>query len=152
MRRPGPYGECEWCGTEEPARIEEAVMHPYVAQAISAEHTMDLRRRAAQARRSREARQARRGAPDQVRRSVGQSPRPQHRPLSPGRLARGLAATLSEVHYAAYRAAELQTGTKDHRRHAAKAPDTYEDFLRRTSGPARREPAATGRCSGHPVQ
>ncbi len=72
------------------------------------------------------------------------------------RLARRLAAVIAECHYAQQRILALRVAPDSYLSDAAAAPDTYQDFLFRTSGPLLREPparagpAASGRLAEPP--
>jgi hypothetical protein len=67
------------------------------------------------------------------------------------RLARRLAAIIAECHYAQRRALALRIAPDSYLSDAAAAPDCYEDFLFRTSGPLLREPSARARAAGRQV-
>jgi hypothetical protein len=62
------------------------------------------------------------------------------------RLARRLAAVIAECHYAQQRILALRVAPDSYLSDAAAAPDTYQDFLFRTSGPLLREPPARARA------
>jgi len=67
------------------------------------------------------------------------------------RLARRLGAVIAECHYAQQRILALRLAPDSYLSNAAAAPDTYEDFLFRTSGPLLREPPARVRAAGRRV-
>ncbi len=68
------------------------------------------------------------------------------------RLARRVAAVLAECHYAQRRMSVLATSPDRYLPEPAHAPDTYAEFLFRTSGALRHEPAASWRSAGHAVR
>jgi len=61
-------------------------------------------------------------------------------------IVRTLAAVLAECAYAQRRMAELNTAPDRYMFDPASPPDTYAEFLYRTSGVLRREPAADARA------
>jgi hypothetical protein len=63
------------------------------------------------------------------------------------RLARRLAAVIAECHYAQQRALALRVAPDSYLSDATTPPDSYEDFLFRTSGPLLSEPAAGVRAA-----
>lgn len=67
------------------------------------------------------------------------------------RLASRLAAVVDECNYAQQRVMALRLAPDSYLRHPGTAPDSYGDFLFRTSGPLPREPSARARASGRPV-
>lgn len=68
------------------------------------------------------------------------------------RLARRVAAVLAECHYAQRRLSVLATSPDRYLPEPGHAPDTYAEFLFRTSGTLRHEPAASWRSAGHAVR
>jgi hypothetical protein len=68
------------------------------------------------------------------------------------RLARRVAAVLAECHYAQRRMSVLATSPDRYLPEPAHAPDNYAEFLFRTSGALRHEPAASWRSAGHAVR
>jgi hypothetical protein len=66
-------------------------------------------------------------------------------------LGRRLASIVAECNYAQRRAAVLQASPDTYMFQPAEAPDTYEGFLFRTSGPLVHEPSAAQRSSGQLV-
>ncbi len=61
--RPGqPYGEPSWGGPDTLPVAKEEAMHPSIAQKLVAQRAAGLRKQAAAAARTRQARQARRAA------------------------------------------------------------------------------------------
>jgi hypothetical protein len=64
------------------------------------------------------------------------------------RAGRRIAATAADCGYAQRRLAELQTGPDSYLLDAGRAPETYQEFLFRTSGVLVREPTAARRASG----
>jgi hypothetical protein len=68
------------------------------------------------------------------------------------RAARRVAAVLAECHYAQRRLASLTTSPDRYMPEPGHAPDTYAEFLFRTSGTLRHEPAAAWRSAGHAVR
>jgi hypothetical protein len=67
-------------------------------------------------------------------------------------LARRAAAVLAECHYAQRRMSVLTTSPDRYAPEPDHAPDTYAEFLFRTSGTLRHEPAANWRSAGHAVR
>jgi hypothetical protein len=67
------------------------------------------------------------------------------------RLARRLAAVVQECNYAQQRMSDLRAQPDRYLLEPDTAPDTYGDFLFRTSGSAPREPSARQRAAGRPV-
>lgn len=67
------------------------------------------------------------------------------------RLARRIAAVMSECRAAQRRAVVLRASADRHLLDPERAPDTYPEFLFRTSGPLLREPAAARRSRGQTV-
>jgi hypothetical protein len=61
------------------------------------------------------------------------------------RLARRVLAVLAECNYAQRRLFELRTSADAYVMNSNVAPDTYEEFLHRTSGLLRHEPPAIAR-------
>lgn len=68
------------------------------------------------------------------------------------RLARRAAAVLAECHYAQRRISVLAISPDRYLPEPGHAPDTYAEFLFRTSGALRHEPAASWRSAGHAVR
>ena len=68
------------------------------------------------------------------------------------RLASRLAAVIEECRYAQRRANALRLAPDSYIYDPGSAPDTYSDFLYRTSGPSPREPSARGRAAGRQVK
>jgi hypothetical protein len=64
------------------------------------------------------------------------------------RAVRRIAATAADCQYAQRRLAELQTGPDSYLLDAGRAPETYQEFLFRTSGLLVREPPAARRAKG----
>ena len=67
------------------------------------------------------------------------------------RLGRRVADLVAECQYAQRRMSALRTNPDIYGRDGNKAPDTYAEFLFRTSGARPHEPAAAGRAHGRPV-
>lgn len=63
-------------------------------------------------------------------------------------LGRRVASIVAECNYAQHRAAVLQASPDSYLLKPGEAPDTYEMFLFRTSGPLTHEPSAAQRSSG----
>jgi hypothetical protein len=70
---------------------------------------------------------------------------------APSRLARRLAAIIAECHYAQQRVLALRIAPDSYLTDAATAPNCYNDFLFRTSGPLLCEPSARARTDGRRV-
>jgi hypothetical protein len=68
------------------------------------------------------------------------------------RAARGLAAVISECHYAQRRLLQLRLSPDRYVIGGGQAPDTYAEFLFRTSGCLRHEPSAEKRSAGRPAR
>jgi hypothetical protein len=66
-------------------------------------------------------------------------------------ITRRLAAALAEMRYAERRVAARRTATDPYLPHPDEAPDTYSEFLARTSGFLLHEPPARSREQGHRV-
>jgi hypothetical protein len=62
-----------------------------------------------------------------------------------------VAEIVAECNYAQRRMLALRTSPDRYGAAANKAPDTYAEFLFRTSNAALHEPAASGRAHGRPV-
>ncbi len=62
-----------------------------------------------------------------------------------------VAAVIAECNYAQRRLAVLQVNPNAYLLNLRQAPDTYREFLLRTSGPLLREPSAAKRSFGHSV-
>ena len=60
-----------------------------------------------------------------------------------------VAAVIADCRYAQRRIAELQATAGDSLLRPGVAPDTYQEFLFRTSGPLTHEPSAARRSFGH---
>jgi hypothetical protein len=67
------------------------------------------------------------------------------------RLARRMAAIIAECHYAQQRLLALRLAADSYLSDAATAPNCYDDFLFRTSGPLLCEPSARARADGRRV-
>jgi hypothetical protein len=67
------------------------------------------------------------------------------------RLGRCVADIVAECNYAQRRMLALRTSPDLYRADRNKAPDTYAEFLFRTSSVLLHEPAAAGRAHGRPV-
>jgi hypothetical protein len=67
----------------------------------------------------------------------------------PGRLARRVVAVVRECNDAQRRMAAIRTAPDRYTAHPDAAPDTYAEFLFRTSGLLLREPSARARARGH---
>jgi hypothetical protein len=63
-------------------------------------------------------------------------------------LGRRLRNVMAECNYAQRRVAVLQASPDSYEFRPSKAPETYEAFLFRTSGPLMREPSAAQRSAG----
>lgn len=68
------------------------------------------------------------------------------------RIGRRVAAVIAECNYAQRRLAQLQTNPNAHLLRPGQAPDTYREFLFRTSGPLVHEPSATQRSLGRAIR
>jgi hypothetical protein len=67
--------------------------------------------------------------------------------------ARRVAAVIAECNYAQRRLTVLRTSPERYViQHPDAAPDTYQEFLFRTSGPLMREPSAARRALGRAVR
>ncbi len=64
------------------------------------------------------------------------------------RAARSLAAVISECNYAQRRMLQLRVSPDRYVIGGGQAPDTYTEFLSRTSGWLQHEPSAEKRCAG----
>jgi len=60
-------------------------------------------------------------------------------------MSRRVAAVVADCRYAQRRIAQLQMNPEEHWSHAEQAPDTYREFLYRTSGLLVHEPSAARR-------
>ena len=67
-------------------------------------------------------------------------------------MARRVAAAFDDYRYAQRRLAQIQTNPNAHVFHPAQAPDTYQEFLFRTSAPITHEPSATQRSLGRAIR
>ena len=67
-------------------------------------------------------------------------------------VARRVAAVIAECHYAQRRLTMLRVSPDRYLVQPQGAPDTYEEFLFRTSGPLAHEPSATGRALGRAIR
>ncbi|HEV2242601.1 MAG TPA: hypothetical protein VGR98_16275 [Streptosporangiaceae bacterium] len=67
-------------------------------------------------------------------------------------IARRVAAVIDDCRYAQRRLAQLQANPNAHMLHPGQAPDTYREFLYRTSGPLAHEPSATQRALGRAIR
>jgi hypothetical protein len=113
-------------------KIEEDGMEHFLSE-VAAQKAADLQARAAAAR---EARIARREAPATGLRRLG----------------RRFTAAVAECNAAQRRLTELNTSIDRYLPAPNRAPDTYAEFLARTSGSLRREPAADRRLAGQSVR
>jgi hypothetical protein len=64
---------------------------------------------------------------------------------------RRIAAIIAECNYAQRRLTQLKASPDRHLARPGLAPDTYEEFLFRTSGPLAHEPSAAKRASGRAI-
>jgi hypothetical protein len=62
-----------------------------------------------------------------------------------------IGSALAEIHYQQRRLALIRQSPDRYIDKPFEAPDTYAEFLMRTSGLLRHEPSAQRRLSGHPV-
>jgi hypothetical protein len=62
------------------------------------------------------------------------------------RLARRIGALVAECNYAQRRITVLQSSPDHYLVAPGQAPDSYEEFLLRTTGPLDHEPSAAARC------
>ena len=67
----------------------------------------------------------------------------------PGRVARRIVAVVRECNDAQRRMTAINTAPDRYIAHPGAAPDTYAEFLFRTSGLLRHEPSARSRARGH---
>jgi hypothetical protein len=72
--------------------------------------------------------------------------------LAVRRLARRIADVLAECRYSQRRVEVLRASPDRYLLDPGRAPQTYREFLFRTSGPLVREPAAASRSRGHAVR
>ena len=63
-----------------------------------------------------------------------------------------IAAAIAECNYAQRRLTQLRVSPDRHLPRPGVAPDTYEEFLFRTSGPLAHEPSAARRASGRAIR
>jgi hypothetical protein len=68
------------------------------------------------------------------------------------RIAAWVAAVIDDCRYAQRRLAQLQANPNAHVLRPGQAPDTYREFLFRTSGPLAHEPSATQRSLGRAIR
>jgi len=68
------------------------------------------------------------------------------------RLGRRIAAVVGDCRYTQRRAFVLRASVDRYLLHPDSPPDTYPEFLFRTSGPLLHEPAAAARSRGHTVR
>ena len=68
------------------------------------------------------------------------------------RIVRWVAATIDDYRYAQRRLIQLQTNPSAHVLRPGQAPDTYREFMFRTSGPLAHEPSATQRSLGRAIR
>lgn len=68
------------------------------------------------------------------------------------RIVRWVAATIDDYRYAQRRLIQLQTNPSAHVHRPGQAPDTYREFMFRTSGPLAHEPSATQRSLGRAIR
>ena len=71
---------------------------------------------------------------------------------APRQLARRIAAIVAECAYAQRRLLVVQASTDRYEPAPGRAPDTYAEFLFRTSGPLLHEPRARSRSLGRAVR
>jgi hypothetical protein len=64
---------------------------------------------------------------------------------------RRVAAVIAECHYAQRRLAQLRASPDRYLARPDLAPDTYQEFLFRTSGPLAHEPSAARRSFGRAI-
>jgi len=69
-----------------------------------------------------------------------------------GRTASAVLGVIEEMNDAQQRALRARMAYDQFLPNPAKAPDTYQEFLLRTSGPARHEPTARQRTAGRRVR
>jgi len=67
-------------------------------------------------------------------------------------LARRVGAVVAECNYAQRRITVLQSNPDLYLVAPDQAPDTYQEFLLRTTGPLEHEPPAAARCRHHGVR
>jgi hypothetical protein len=67
-------------------------------------------------------------------------------------MARRVAAVFDDYRYANRRLAQLQTNPSANVLHPGQAPDTYREFLFRTSGQLAHEPSANQRSLGRAIR
>jgi hypothetical protein len=79
-------------------------------------------------------------------------PRPAARQNWLGRTASAVLGVIEEMNDAQQRAARARLAYDQFLPNPGKAPETYQEFLLRTSGPARHEPTARQRTAGHRVR
>ncbi len=68
------------------------------------------------------------------------------------RLARRVRGVVAECRYAQWRLLQLRASADSYLSDPAQAPDTYHEFLYRTSGPLAREPTAAQRAAGRAIR
>lgn len=68
------------------------------------------------------------------------------------RIVRWVAAVIDDCRYAQRRLAQLHSNPDAHVLHPGQAPDTYREFLFRTSGPLAHEPSANQRSLGRAIR
>lgn len=73
-------------------------------------------------------------------------------PSTAVRLARRLGSALADLHYQQRRLLVLRQSQDSRLAHPDAAPDTYLEFLARTSGPLLHEPSARARLAGRQVR
>ena len=79
-------------------------------------------------------------------------PQPASRRNWLGRTASAVLGVIEEMNDAQRRALRARMAYDQFLPNPAQAPDTYQEFLLRTSGPARHEPTATQRTAGRRVR
>jgi hypothetical protein len=132
-------------------------MYPYIMQSLAAERARDMRKQAAAARRVRMARRDRRGpARSRDGASMTRTGRRQRGwrqlALVVRQLGRRIAAVVAECQYAQRRAAVLYASPDKYLPNPGRAPETYQEFLFRTSGPLMHETAAASRSTAPAVR
>jgi hypothetical protein len=71
--------------------------------------------------------------------------------LAVARLIVRIGSAIAEMNYHQQRHSAIRQSLDRYIENPFQAPETYAEFLLRTSGPLRREPSARQRMSGHPV-
>jgi len=140
-------------------------MHPDILQSLAAERARDMHSRATAARRGRTARRGktgRRGSPAAVLPRGGSLPIRETPAAGTGRHGWRLAAALRRLprriaaatgrRYAQPAAAPPDARPERYLLGPGGTPQTYQEFLFRTSGQLRHEPPAVSRSNGHSVR